>query len=92
MADFILYDEYIAEMSTFFKNTSEKADMQLCSLVERLNSICQTGIMEGNRAEELKAFTERAASLQSLIKEYGTVCSNLMMEFLDKIDDIDRVR
>ena len=91
LSDFILDDEYINEMITFFDNTSEKAEMQLNELIERLQAVCEFGIMEGNKAEYLKIFTERTAALKGLVREYGEASVKLLEEFLADIDKADSV-
>jgi len=85
----VLDDKYIHEMSTFFINTSEKAEMQLEGLINALQNACADGISEGKTAEVLADFTEKAAMLKNRIREYGSECSKQALDFLESVDDAD---
>lgn len=92
MHNFVLYDEYIEEMIEFFTKTSDKTEMQLSGLISKIDDICKIGVMEGNRSDELKLFRDRAESLNTHIIKYGELCRTVLKEFLEEINDIDRIR
>lgn len=88
--NFVLHDDYIEEMKTFFKKTSQKADIQLHSYLEVLDSICEGNLLEGTTANALSEFTESAKKLDSAILQLGEQVKERLELFLSEIDDIDK--
>lgn len=90
MSELIIDDEYIYEMISFFQTTSQKAEQDLKQYLKEMDAISKTGIMDGNKADALKVFVERAEMLQNTIEEYGSLCVQLLKDFLEDIDRVDR--
>lgn len=88
--DFVFDDTYIEEMEQFFLDCSEKAQLQLDGLLKKLTYACDHGIMEGNTAEYLRMYTERAMGLRNMILDYGKKCSEMVGDFREHIDFVDR--
>lgn len=88
--DFVFDDTYIEEMEKFFLDCAEKAQLQLDELLKKLTDACDHGIMEGNTAEYLRLYTERAMGLKNLILDYGIKCSEMVKDFREHIDRVDQ--
>ena len=87
--NFVFDDDYVKAMEVFFLDCAEKAQLQLDELVKNLTAACDYGIMEGNTAEYLRLYTERAAGLRNLILDYGKKCSEMMKDYREHIDMVD---
>lgn len=88
--DFVLSDEYIESMKTFFDNTAEKIDIILGAYLGVIDTICNGGMIEGKTGDVLKEFNEKARALENLATELGSTASAKLNAFLKYVDDTDK--
>ena len=90
-SEFLVVDEnYLIEMAYFFRTTSEKAEMELNSLIQSLSSANEMAFVGGKTAEALQAFIQLAQELNGLIRDYGEQGATLAESFSNSIKKVDK--
>ena len=82
-------DAFYTDMRIYFKNTGEKTAMQLEELTKNIRSVCALGVQDGETAEALRLFLERASSLSELALSFSNEAARLMESFDKTINEVD---
>lgn len=85
----ILSEEYMKEMKAFFKNSTEKTELEYETYLSILDRICNETIKSGKTAEALRAFVDQARQLTGYIVEFGAEAAALIDDFVEKVDAAD---
>lgn len=85
----VVEDEYLIEMSNFFKKTSQMAEGEIQTLLQAVEHATQRGLIKGKSADALEEFLGQIKLLSGSMLEYGKECSQLIDDFRKQIDEID---
>ena len=89
MADIIISDDFVDGAGQFISTETQKIEETLTSYLRIMQSVSETGIMEGDTAEALKIFIAAAARLQGVFSNLGSCTKRACTNFIEKVDDAD---
>lgn len=88
--NFVLYDDYINEMKSFFRKTAEKTDIILTSYLNVMDAVCCNEIIAGETAKALQEFTDRIKALNAVVWQLDEKAEQKLKSFMSDIDEIDK--
>ncbi len=88
--NFVFDDAYIKDVKKYFSDTTIEAEQRMTSYLEIMEQICEDEKLEGDTADALAAFAERAGKIKSAVSNYGERAKDELSAFLKEIDRIDK--
>lgn len=88
--DMVIYDDYIYDMAEHIENSGNKLQEMIDEYLAILQDLMTDGIVSADIIGKIQTCQEDAKSLEQVIMSTAEEIKNLMMVFLEEIDQKDQ--